>query len=113
MSSDAGDKVRRQALNYKNAIKYLDECGEFTYDKFVKINKMAGSPMPENVIKMMWDMSNKSIATKVGDKYLTGTEKLRLTIRGKFEEAIATFGPIATEFDSIQSKNKKWWKFWK
>src|SRR3990172_9751723 len=112
MSTDAGNKVRLQALNYKNAIKFLDECGEFTYDKFVKVNSIAGSPMRENEIKMMWEMSSKSIATKVGDKYLTGTQKLQLTMRKKFEEAIAAFGPIANEFDTIQAKNKKWWEFW-
>lgn len=113
MSLDPSKMVRDQEENYRKAIKYLDECGEFTYEKFVKTNQIAGASVRDNEIRMMWEMEKKTIATKVDGKYLIGTERLRLIIREKLEKAIAEFGPIANKFDSLQSNGKKWWQFWK
>jgi len=108
-SSDAGETVRRQGERYKEALRCLDECGEFTLENFIRVNKIAGSPFPGNILTIMWENAQKTIAINVDGKWLSGTERLRLIIRQKFEKAISAFDRIGNECDSPRPSGKKWW----
>jgi len=39
--------ARQRAENYRKALEYLDNCGELTFEKWVKVNRVAGIEMDE------------------------------------------------------------------
>lgn len=107
IGSEVGKKARQIVENYKLALKYLDECGELTYEKLVEANRIAGVVMPESQLRAMWDQADYILPT---GGQPGGKEFLRFQMRSTLIEGIATFEALA---DKLGASEKKRWQFWK
>lgn len=110
MGSEAGRKARQTAENYRRALKYLDECGELTYEKLVEANRIAGVDMSESQLRAMWEQADHILPTPRAGGRPGGKEFLRFQMRNTLIESIATFEALA---DKLGVSEKKWWQFWK
>lgn len=107
MASEAGKKARQIVENYKRALKYLDECGELTYQKLVEANRIAGVDWSESQLRAMWEQADHILPT---GGQPGGKEFLRFQMRNTLIEAIATFEGLA---DKLAVSQKKWWQLWR
>lgn len=101
MGSEVSRKARQMVENYKRALKYLDECGELTYEKFVEANRIAGVDVSESQLRAMWDQA-KYILPTGGQP--GGTEYLRFQMRNTLIEGMATFDSVADKLNAIAKK---------
>jgi hypothetical protein len=92
MSSEAVRNVRQQVENYRRALKYLDGCGDLTYEKLREAWQIAGVDMPESQLRQQWSQADYILPTggRPG-----GKESLRFMMRNTLIEAIATFESLA------------------
>ena len=88
--------LRQTVENYKQALKYLDECGELTYEKLVEANRIAGIDMPESQLIGMWEQADCILPTG-GEP--GGKEFLRFQMRDTLIESIATFEALTDKLD--------------
>ncbi len=51
--------LKMQIDAYKKGIKYLNECGTFTFDKYKEAHRIAKSPVDETQLRDMWDSCMK------------------------------------------------------
>jgi hypothetical protein len=107
MASEIAQDFRQRVENYKRALKYLDECGDLTYDKILEATQIASFDMPESQLRAMWEQAD-DILPSSGQP--GGKESLRFVMRNKLIEGIAAFESVA---DELGASKKKWWQFWK
>jgi len=93
MGTDVRKEFKQRAEDYKKALKYLDSCSTFTYDNLVKVNQIAGSPVPEVDLQRMWEQSRYILTTDQA----SGVEFLRQTMRSTLIEGISAFEDTARE----------------
>jgi len=99
--------VEEKIKNYKRALKYLDSCGELSYEKLCEAHRIAGLEAPESELRMMWQQSVHVIGRPGRPG---GTEFLRGQIRSTLIEAIDTFKDLSGK---LSRSNKSWWRFWR
>jgi hypothetical protein len=97
MPGELKQEIQLQIKNYKDALKYLEECGVLTLDKFLRINQMSGIDAPESKLLSIWEQADYMLP--VGGKP-GGTEALRQIMREQLIEGIATFEALADELDA-------------
>jgi hypothetical protein len=91
-TSEAVRNVRQQAENYRRALKYLDGCGDLTYEKLREVWRISGVNMSESQLRQQWSQAHYILPT---GGQPGGKEYLRLMMRKTLTEAIATFETLA------------------
>ena len=78
--------------NYRSALKYLDSCGDLTYEKLREAWRISGVDMPESQLRQQWSQADFILPTggRPG-----GKESLRFMMRNTLIESIATFESLA------------------
>ena len=103
MRSKEARMLRKQAANYRKAVKYLDGCGEMTLAKLRKAGKIsiksdfrgkAAVGEMEATVAQIWEQSK---AVLPGGGTPGGTEYARYAFRQALEEGISTFESLADE----------------
>jgi len=97
MGKDILKESRQLYEKYKKALIYIDECGEFTYEKFYETSRIAGIKATDFQIRATWEQTD--------DK-----EFLRQAARNEIIKNISFFERIANEIDKPQKKTYKFWK---
>jgi hypothetical protein len=92
VSSETVRKVRQQVENYRSALKYLDGCGDLTYEKLREAWHIAGVNMPESQLRQQWSQADYILPT---GGQPGGKESLRFMMRNTLIESIATFEALA------------------
>ena len=108
MSDELASMATQQVVNYKNATKYLDRCGEFTFAKLCEVYRIAGIDTPQSQLRYMWEQSQIVVASHEGPG---GSEYLRRETRLALLEGTAAIEAAADTLDG--ATEKKWWQFWK
>lgn len=98
--------MRQSVESCKRALKYLDECGELTYEKLAEANRIAGV-MSEAELRTMWEQADYILPTG-GEP--GGKEFLRFQMRDALIMGIAALEEVS---DKLGTSEKKWWQFWK
>ena len=100
MASKGAKILRKQAANYRKAIKYLDVWGEITLEKLLKAGRIAGKndirgkTVMDDTVAQIWEQS-KGVLPSGGRP--GGTEYARCAMRDALEEGISTFESLAEE----------------
>ena len=105
MGNEVSKKTRQIVENYTRALKYLDECGELTYEKLVEANRIAVVDMSEAQLRTMWEQADYILPT---GGQPGGKENLRFQLRNTLIKGIAAFGELS---DKLGASEKKWWQF--
>ena len=94
-SEEAIRQFRTKLGKIRKAIKYIDGCGEFTFEKMVKANDIAEGDMTRSQLHDMWDQA-------VG--HPEGPEHVRREIRAAYKGSIDDLTGIAEQMgiDSSQ-----------
>ena len=93
------------AKHYRQAIAYLDRCGEFNEQKLREVNRIAGGQLREGDIQ---DFVRKAPLMMSFGGQRGGMEGVREELRKTYMEGIAVFGSLA----AAGVGSKPWWKFW-
>ena len=107
MGTEVARELKQRVDNYKRALKYLDECGDLTYDKLHEANRISGGDMADSRLRAMWEQADTILPTHGQPG---GKEFLRFQMRNSLIEGIATFESLAGK---LVASEKKWWQFWK
>ncbi len=107
MGSEVAKKARQIVENYKRAIKYLDNCGELTFENLAEANRIAGVDMSEVQLRGMWEQADFILPASGRPG---GKEFLRFEMRNTLIKGLATFEAVA---DKLGVSEKKRWQFWK
>jgi hypothetical protein len=107
MASQVAREARQRVKNYKQALKYLDSCGEFTFEKYCKTNQIATLDMSDSKLRALWDQADFILPM---DGMPGGKEAVRFLMRDSLIEGITTFESLS---DKLGGSAKKWWQFWK
>lgn len=88
MESEGSKMARQQVESYKRALKYLDECGELSYEMLAEANRIAGVDISESKLRAAWEHAAFILST---GGQPGGREYLRFQMRNAFIEGIAIF----------------------
>ena len=111
MVPDSNTMARDISQRHGRAIHYLDTCGAFTYDKYVKAHQLGGVATPDAQIRMLWNMAEQTFLPSLDGRVPGGVEGLRCIMREKLTEGLAMFEGAAVVLEPPSPK--KWWQFWK
>jgi hypothetical protein len=109
MGGNVETKAREQVASFRKALEYIDNCGDFTFEKFREADRIAGGTMTESEARSMWSQSE---GVMPGDTHSGGPDFLRHTLRTTFVEGIEMFGTLADELGDEPSR-KKGLRFWR
>jgi ribosomal protein L37E len=106
-SQDDGafDRLNHLAAQSQKALDYLDKCNEWTFEEFVKVNRLAETNSTESELRTVWDNAVVNIAPLGGQP--GGKEYLRVTTRNTLAKAIKTFVSMGAELPSPQETCKR------
>lgn len=94
MPGESAREARQRAKNYKQALKYLDECGAFTIEEFREVHRIGGIDIPESKLRSIWKEADYMLP--IGGQP-GGTETLRRIMRDELIRSIAIFEELAEE----------------
>ena len=77
--------TKQKTENFKNAVRYLDQCGEFEFDDFKEAHRIAGTNAQESELRQMWAEARLVLP---GPGHPGGVESLRHVTRDSFMSAI-------------------------
>ncbi len=78
--------TKRKIENFKKAVKYLDECGDFDFDDFKEAYRIAGTNAQESELREMWSEARLVLP---GPGHPGGVGSLRQVTRDSFTAAAA------------------------
>lgn len=107
MENEAGHKAIKTVENYRRALKFLEECGDFTYEKLKEAHEIAGIDVPDYQLRSEW--SDALAVLPLGGRP-GGREMLRSLMKKELKEGISTFKALARK---LGVHEKKWWRFWR
>jgi hypothetical protein len=113
MGSEAAKQARQNVENFRNAITYLDSCGDdFTYANFREADRIAGGNTSESEAQAMWSQAQLIMPSV---EHRGGGDAIRHMMRNTFEEGLRTFGTLADRLETLPSedKPKKGFAFWR
>lgn len=93
------------AKKYRQALAYLDSCGEFNEQKLREVNHIAGGQLTEADIQ---DFLQKAPLIMSYDGQSGGMEGVREELRKSYMEGVVVFGSLG----DVGIGSKPWWKFW-
>ncbi len=106
MENEAGLKAKNTVENYKRALKFLDECGEWTFEKLKEAHEIARIDVPDYQLRSEWSDALAVVFPSKGRP--GGTELLRYLMKKELKEAIPILNAFARK---LGVKDKKWWQF--
>lgn len=59
MTMEISEKSRQVVDNYKRALKFIDECGDITYDKLREAYRIANIEISESELQERWSQIEK------------------------------------------------------
>ncbi len=105
MGSEAAKQARQNVERFRNAIAYLDSCGEeFTYENFRTADRIAGGNTSESEAQAMWSQAQLIMPSM---EHRGGPDAIRHMLRKTFEEGLRTFGTLADRLDSSPFEENK------
>ena len=119
---EAGLEAWKLVHKYKRALKYLDECGELTHEKFNEVLRIAGVDPNDQRMQMVWETADRIMPH---DGY-AGKQTAIPMLRDQFNGAIIKFEKFAYDLgipdpgestpmkaQAPHAPMKKWWQFWR
>lgn len=103
MASQAGAKLVETIKKYRNALKYLDTCGELTFEKLQKAHDIAGVDVPVSQLRADWDLADGVLAR---EGQPGGKEYHRFQMKRSLQEAITTFEDTARKMGVSEAELK-------
>jgi hypothetical protein len=88
-SPQSCEVVNHHAAQSHKALDYLDQCKDWTFEEFVKVNRIAETNTTEAELRRVWDNAVINIAPLGGQP--GGKEYLRVTTRRTLAKAVDTF----------------------
>jgi hypothetical protein len=96
MADQAAIKMFRDKFaGIRKAIKYLDTCGEFTFEKMVEANRVSQGGMARSQLQSLWEQ---------GIGHPDGSEHVRREIRTALEGTMQELTGIAAQMGISQSQ---------
>lgn len=91
-------EARKRIKNYKRALKFLDNCREFTYDKFIEVQHILGVANPESDPQTMRTWESR-VHILPGPGHSGGADAVRMVIKDTCIQGIAAFEEICQKLD--------------
>ena len=95
---DVIESTKNKIVSLKNAIKYLDDCGEFTFEAYQEAYRVAEIEQKESQLQHMW--SQAKFVLPSGNQP-GGVEALRQITRESFVDSIGQLKRLVDRMENL------------
>ena len=92
------ESTKQKIVSLKNAIKFLDECDEFSSEKYQEAYRVADIEQKESQLQHMWSQSKFVLPS---DGVPGGVEALRQITRDSFVDSIDQLKKLVDRMEKI------------
>jgi hypothetical protein len=92
------ESTKQKIVSLKNAIKFLDECDEFSFEKYQEAYRVADIEQKESQLQHMWSQSKFVLPS---DGVPGGVEALRQITRDSFVDSIDQLKKLVDRMEKI------------
>jgi len=95
---DVIESTKKKIVSLKNAIKYLDDCAEFTFEAYQEAYRVAEIEQKESQLKHMWSQAKFVLPS---DGLPGGVEALRQITRESFVDSIGQLKRLVDRMENL------------